>query len=88
MIRDYKFQQTELPMRKNKRGAGKLLVRIFVALALAASGYSVYQWVNSKPKDGLPQTDRDSRIIPLQIPPNRTDSVQAPTNKNAVGIGQ
>jgi len=73
MMRDYKFQQTTWPVRGKRKG-GRLTLRILAIFLVAAAGYAAMNWFQSPPTESAPSVDRDSRIIPLQLPPNRSAS--------------
>jgi uncharacterized BrkB/YihY/UPF0761 family membrane protein len=76
MMRDYKIQQAEWPLRKNRRSMMKTILMILGILVLASAGYTGYQWLVSLPKENAPQVDANSRIIPLQLPPNRASATE------------
>ncbi len=82
-MRDYKFQKKEWPVRKNKKSATTIILKIMIVGAIVGGGYFAYQWFNSLPKDDSPQVDSNTRIIPLPIPPKRSNSSPMATD-NAV----
>lgn len=76
MMRDYKFQQSTLPLRTQRRGGRKIVLKSLGILVVAAAGYAAFQWYQSLPQDNAPQIQTNDRIIPLQLPPIRSGTTE------------
>jgi hypothetical protein len=79
MMRDYKFRQNDWPRRRTR---GKTLRTLAAALALVALGllgFAGWQML-SAPASSVEESAKtaslpgDPRVIPLAIPPARTDA--------------
>jgi|GEM_PF-5927484 len=69
MMRDYKFKRTEwTPRRQRRFGLGAFL-RILALMAVAGSGYAIFDYFANRPSQTNQGMPRPSNIIPLQIPP-------------------
>lgn len=72
-MRDYKFQQPDLPLPRKRRVLGALLLKLFGLLLIAGVGYMTYQWLSTssqkQAQSAEPAVSPDSRVIPLPIPP-------------------
>ena len=76
MMRDYKFQQSTLPLRTQRRGGRKIVLKSLGILMIAVAGYAAFQWYQSLPQDNAPQIQTNDRIIPLQLPPIRSSTTE------------
>lgn len=74
-MRDYKFQQPDLPLPRKRRVLGPLLLKLVGVLLIAGVGYTTYQWLSTagqkqaQTQPAEPEVTPDSRVIPLPIPP-------------------
>ena len=83
MMRDYKFKQTEWPIRKKSSGLQKKLVRALLLLVVVAAGYALYQWIPSSGMLPAPAMETDPNVIPLELPPKPATAAlpgQTPSN--------
>ncbi|PQJ97662.1 hypothetical protein CXB77_00285 [Chromatium okenii] len=68
-MRDYKTKPQEWPTAKERNPTMRVLVNLISVVVIAAATYFGYQWFSSMPKDNASPIDKNSRIIPLQLPP-------------------
>lgn len=79
MMRDYKFKQSEWPLRTKPRRGRRLLIRGLLVLAVAATVYAILDWLGSRSSNDTPrETQQDPRIVPLQLPPARIGDSPSP----------
>jgi len=65
---DYKFRHAGAPARKSKTQLRKLLIRLTAVLVAAAAFYGAFLLDDVRTASG-PQSNTDSDIIPLALPP-------------------
>jgi len=77
-MRDYKTKPQEWPTSKERNPVMRMLVNLIGVVAVAAATYFGYQWFSSTPKDNAAPIDKNSRIIPLQLPPLKANPLPSP----------
>lgn len=77
-MRDYKTKPQEWPTSKERDPTMRMLVNLVSVVAVAAATYFGYQWFSNMPKESASSVDKNSRIIPLQLPPLKASSPLPP----------
>ncbi|MBK1693362.1 hypothetical protein CKO09_01215 [Chromatium weissei] len=85
-MRDYKTKPQEWSTSKERNSVMRMFVNLIGVVAVAAATYFGYQWFSSAPKNDASPIDKNSRIIPLQLPPLKTSPPAPPPSLPLNGV--